>query len=91
MASMNRAAALRKCLDKLDELDEALFNADASIGRVFDLREALDARPGRRKAAADEADAIEAFFDILEKKLNDDLKEEEGSEMEPFRNPRRRR
>lgn len=93
MASMNRAALVRRCLDKLDELDEALFDVEVSIGSVEDLREALDERFRKHKVPApEEVDALEAVFDLLEARLNEVLKEEEaGFSKETFRNPRRRR
>jgi len=92
MASMNRAAAIRRCLDRLDSLEDALFDVEASIGSVEDLREALNERfKGKEVPAPEEVDALEAVFDLLEDRLNEALKEEESSARLPFRNPRRRR
>jgi signal recognition particle GTPase len=91
MNSMNRASALRKCLDKLDDLDEALIDVGASVGSVEDFLEALKERFQKHKVPApEEVDAIEAFFDILEKNLNNELKGEESTGIQ-VRNPHRRR
>ena len=84
MENVNRAAAIRKCLDKLDAMDEAMFDADVEFDSEEFLQKVI------KKARQGKDHILDIFSDVLEDELNAALADEE-QEAKPIRNPRRRR
>lgn len=79
------AKQIRKALDAMDAFSDALMDADYDLEGV-DAQELLDEA---KEKVGEEGSLLDAIFDVLQEKLEERLKEEEGT-FKPFRNPRRR-